>query len=351
MTSKPVRVSVIIPSYNCSSYLEGAVESALRQTLAVHEVIVVDDGSRDDTEAVATELGRRDPRVKYVHQTNAGVSAARNSGVARASGDWIALLDADDRWHPLKLELQMQSLALAPDAAWSLTGCRVIDGHDAEIPGDPFANTFSVFRQSQVSPLDYFGRWLNRRDDLRAGDLTIPSFDGDIFEALFLGNVCLPSSALLKRSALEDAGGFNASLRLAEETEFFHRLSARFRLTYLAGPLVSYRKGGTTSLTAKTNTVPLARNALESMQWAVKYRGGLSDRERATYEKGRRDLLLYMAKAQLAESDPGGARETLRKVRAEGGAPASRLAPLVIASLLPAPALRALQAARRAVRG
>jgi len=95
------RVSVIIPTHNYGRFLAETIESVLAQTLPPHEVIVVDDASTDDTPAVAALFGRR---IIYHRQTNRGVSAARNLGIDRATGDWLAFLDADDLWEPEKLE-------------------------------------------------------------------------------------------------------------------------------------------------------------------------------------------------------------------------------------------------------
>lgn len=95
------RVSVVVPAYNYGRFLAGALDSVLAQTVRPHEVIVVDDGSTDDTPAVAARFAGR---VAYVRQANAGVSAARNNGIGRATGDWLAFLDADDEWEPDFLE-------------------------------------------------------------------------------------------------------------------------------------------------------------------------------------------------------------------------------------------------------
>ena len=95
------RASVVIPAYNYGRYLADAVDSVLSQTVPPHEVIVVDDGSTDDTPAVAA---RYTGRIQYLRRANAGVSAARNAGIAAATGDWLALLDADDAWEPTFLE-------------------------------------------------------------------------------------------------------------------------------------------------------------------------------------------------------------------------------------------------------
>ncbi len=342
------RVAVVIPTYNCAKYLVGAVESALQQTHVPAEVIIVDDGSRDDTQSMAAALAALSPTVQYLRQPNAGVSAARNLGMDHSQSEFIALLDADDRWHSRKLELQLRAFALNPQISWSLTGCEVIDGNDRVLAGDPFVGTFSVFRQTGQTPEQYFSSWLKAGETWDAGDRAIPTYTGDLFEALFLGNVCLPSSAVMRREILH-AGGFDARLRLAEETEFFHRLAAKHPLAYLAGPLVRYRQGGEGSLTAKSNTVALATNALESMRTAAAYRGGLTDSERATYARGRTGLLLYLARAQIAESDTVGAQRTLRLLRQEANPPRAKLLFLSVAAAVPSAALRAVQATRRAI--
>lgn len=98
-------VSVIIPSYNRAGSIRAAVESVLKQSYADLELIVVDDGSTDDTEAVLK--GIDDDRLRYIYQENAGACVARNTGIAAARGEYIAFHDSDDIWHPTKLEKQM----------------------------------------------------------------------------------------------------------------------------------------------------------------------------------------------------------------------------------------------------
>ncbi|MCB1713751.1 MAG: glycosyltransferase family 2 protein, partial [Candidatus Competibacteraceae bacterium] len=98
-----VTISVIIPAHNRAHTLPRALDSVLAQTRPADEVILVDDGSTDDTAAL---LQAHYPTVRYLHQPNQGVSAARNSGIRLARGDWIALLDSDDAWLPHKLACQ-----------------------------------------------------------------------------------------------------------------------------------------------------------------------------------------------------------------------------------------------------
>src|SRR5438477_8705985 len=112
-------VSVVIPTYNRAKMVVEAVRSALGQTVTAMEVIVVDDGSRDDTEERLSEFGNR---IEFYVQQNQGVSAARNAGIGHATGEYIAFLDSDDVWHPRKLEMQIAHFQHHPDLA--LLACR-----------------------------------------------------------------------------------------------------------------------------------------------------------------------------------------------------------------------------------
>jgi glycosyltransferase involved in cell wall biosynthesis len=110
-----LRFSVVIPTHNRAVHLEKAVRSVLDQTVPAHEIIVVDDGSTDDTSKVVDAMIRTGAPLRYLSQTNQGPAAARNGGIRAASGDWIALLDSDDMWLPHKLETASIMIADAPD--------------------------------------------------------------------------------------------------------------------------------------------------------------------------------------------------------------------------------------------
>ena len=101
------RVSVVVPTYNCARFLGRTIDSALRQTYRDFEIIVVDDGSTDGTQAL---IAAYEESVRYVYQTNQGASAARNAALSRASGEFIAYLDADDLWRPDKVIRQVEFL-------------------------------------------------------------------------------------------------------------------------------------------------------------------------------------------------------------------------------------------------
>lgn len=110
-----IQVSVIIPTYNRANLLERAIQSVLSQTHPVHEIIVVDDGSTDNTKTVVSKYAGK---VQYIFQQNAGPSAARNRGIKVATGDWITFLDSDDEWFPEKIERQLSVIEKHPELKW-----------------------------------------------------------------------------------------------------------------------------------------------------------------------------------------------------------------------------------------
>jgi len=110
-----MQISVIIPVFNRAAILGRAIDSVLAQSFPVHEIIVIDDGSDDDTPSVLERFAHENSRVISLRQENQGVSAARNMGIERATGDWVALLDSDDAWLPTKLSRQVEALKTNPD--------------------------------------------------------------------------------------------------------------------------------------------------------------------------------------------------------------------------------------------
>ena len=100
-------ISAVIPAYNAEKYITRAIDSVLGQTRPVDEIIIVDDGSTDNT---AEAIKRYGDKIQYIYQENAGVSAARNTGIKAAATDWIAFLDADDEWLPERIQLQVELL-------------------------------------------------------------------------------------------------------------------------------------------------------------------------------------------------------------------------------------------------
>ena len=149
-----MKFSVVIPLYNKARYVHGAVHSVLAQTLPPHEVIVVDDGSSDNSAAIVEAIA--DPRVRLVRQPNAGVSAARNRGIGLATGDWIAFLDADDWYHPEMLAALKQAHEACPEAG--LLGAQSRTMQNVLGDPDPWPVTDSFFEVEVVDDLRQ--RWM-----------------------------------------------------------------------------------------------------------------------------------------------------------------------------------------------
>jgi glycosyltransferase involved in cell wall biosynthesis len=184
MSDNPL-VSVVIPCYKQAEYLPEAIDSALAQTYSPLEVIVVNDGSPDDTEKVALGYG---DRIVYVHRLNGGLSAARNTGIARARGGWFKFLDSDDYLHPEQIAWQMEVLAGREDCA-SLTATR-------------------LFRDGK--PEEY-------TDHIPQGAALLP----DMFRDYDWG---APIAWMFPAALVRAAGGFDESLRFSEDWDFFIRL-------------------------------------------------------------------------------------------------------------------------------
>jgi glycosyltransferase involved in cell wall biosynthesis len=182
-------VSVVIPAYNAAQFLGDTIQSAKDQTLQDLEIIVVDDGSRDQTAAVAESY----PGVRCIRQANQGVSAARNTGVNAASGEFIAFLDADDIWHRDKLRQQIDGMLAQPDIDISRT-------HLCETPWTP-------------------------AEDLEICQRTLISVD-EALEITFLRPYFATSTVIVRHRAFDRVGGFDTALRVAEDINFFLRVVA-----------------------------------------------------------------------------------------------------------------------------
>jgi len=209
--------SVIIPSYNYGRYLPESIESALNQTVPPHEVLIVDDGSTDDTPKIM-ERYLSDSRVKYLRQKNRGVSSARNLGILHSTTELIALLDADDKWRLDKMALQLPLFKKnETDVVYSLK---------------------QPFNESGVI------------HDFKHVDV----FRGDILPHLMQHNIICTSSAVIRKSCLASAGLFNTSLTQGEDFDLWLRIAGEGNeFDFVEEPLVLYRVGGNASAMSSMN--------------------------------------------------------------------------------------------------
>ena len=200
------QVSVVIPAYNAMRFLPQTVESVLQQTLQDFEVLIVDDGSKDDTARWAA--AHSDSRVKLIPRPNGGAAAARNTGVENAAGEYVAFLDADDLWQPTKLAKQVARAEADPEVGLVDTWISYIDA-----AGEPMN---SVLTQH---------------------------LEGDVWAHMIEYNlVRCGSTPLVRRRCFEEVGSFDESFRFAEDWEMWIRISRRYQFAVVKEPLVAYRQ-------------------------------------------------------------------------------------------------------------
>lgn len=192
-----MRVSVIIPAYNAEKWLARAVDSVLSQSLPVADVIVVDDGSSDDTRRIAEAYGSS---LRYLYQDNAGASAARNRGIKESEGEWIAFLDADDEWLPHKNERQVALLSDSPNLKWCCCNVEHVK-NGISSPGK--------IPEKVRKEVTYKG--------------SVPFFMA-VARGLSIGTPGL----VIHRSVLDDVGLFDTSLKTGEDRDLWWRIAMKY---------------------------------------------------------------------------------------------------------------------------
>ena len=201
-------VTVVIPSYNYGHFVTQAVDSALAQTYPRREIVVVDDGSTDDT---AQRLSAYGERIRYIRQANQGLHAARNTGIAAARGELIAFLDSDDLWHPRKLELQVRCFREHPQAGLvAAETAATLAGGWAALP-EPMNLVAEQVTLAQLLVCSRFGA----------------------------------SSVVVRRECLTRLGTFEDGYRGVEDRDLWIRIAAHYPVYHLKWPLWWYREHGT----------------------------------------------------------------------------------------------------------
>jgi glycosyltransferase involved in cell wall biosynthesis len=207
-------VSVVIPAYNASATIGSTLRSVVYQTHADLDIIVIDDGSTDNTVAIVEAFAKTDRRVRLIWQTNAGVAAARNRGIEEARAELLAFLDADDLWHAAKIQKQVAALRRSSAlTAVVYTWSCFIDGSD-RLDGRYFA----------------------------------PEDNGDVYAALVLHNIVgNGSTPLVRRKCLIECGGFDSALRArhaqgCEDLKLWLAIAERYDFTLVPEFLVGYRQ-------------------------------------------------------------------------------------------------------------
>lgn len=269
-------VSVVIPAYNAAWCVARAIDSVLAQTYARYEVLVVDDGSTDETAALVNAYGER---VRLLQQPNGGLSGARNLGMRNAAGEYVAFLDADDYWLPEKLERQIALMQAHPDVGFCSTATRVETPQGEQI-----------------------GLW------------KCPACGGDTLRTIFAVNGAVAgsgSSVMVRRDVLARAGEFDVTLRCLEDIDMWMRLAAISSYACIDEPLsVILKRPDSMS----RNLDKMRESALQVMRknrhllapaarggfWRYAYAGVLADYAKWEYRAGRKtQALLHLIEGML----------------------------------------------------
>ena len=275
MNSTPL-VSVIIPTYNRAAMLREALKSVMAQTLPPAEVVVVDDGSTDDTAGVVREFEGAGPAVTYLklpHSNRRG--PIRNAGVAAGTSPLLAFLDSDDLWEPARLERQLEEWGRAPDAGFAFCNARRFDER-------------GVFGAPWLPPT--------------------ARPNGHILGALLEEPLAGGSTLMARRQAFERVGGFH-DLRLNEDYELTLRLAARYKASYVPEPLVLVREhAGRTTLAGREAPMLVYLGIVRRFMAA---NPRLPGRTRASARRGMANVHYKLARVYLEVGDRAGARRHL----------------------------------------
>lgn len=254
----PVKVSVVIPLYNARDVIAETIKSVLAQTWTDYEIIVVDDGSQDGSGELVQAFGGR---VRYIRQENTGVAGARNRGIEESHGEYIALLDHDDLWHPTKLEKQVACLEKAKDVGMVITDVMHIDQTGKQV-GEP---------GSAYDPREPF------------------------YKLFVKGYVPTPSSVMIRRSIFDQVGRFDEAFRSAglDDHELWPRIAAACDIAHVSEPLTSHRR-----LTIKPPEIALDHRRLLVSKLLDQFGGERPKRRYAIQEQARYccDLGKYLLK-------------------------------------------------------
>lgn len=235
-----MKFSVIIPLYNKAPYVTKAIGSVLTQTFTGFELVIVDDGSKDDSAQVAEMAIKGCDNCRLIRQENAGVSMARNNGVALSQGEYLCFLDADDWWAPTFLEEMSKLIAEFPDAGIYGTGYTIVN---------------ETKRKTRVSPIGVepgFEKGYINYCQVYAKSLAMP---------LWTGAVCM------SRKVFDEMGGFPKGIKLGEDFLLWIRIALKYKVVLINRPLSFYNQ----DVDAVNRGVGKLHNPEEHMLWNVDF--------------------------------------------------------------------------------
>jgi len=288
------QVSVILPTFNRAHCVGQAIDSALQQTHRNLEVIIVDDGSVDGTRQFIRQKYGGMEWIRYIHQENQGVAAARNTALRAAQGEFIAFLDSDDVWKPWKIELQIACMKKLPHIGMVWSDMEALGPDGAVINHHYLRTMYAAYRRFPLEKL------FTERYDLPTISTSLDPrgalYAGDIFSPMVTGNLVHTSTALLRRDVADRVDGFNEELRHSGEDYDFHLRTCREGpVGFIDLATISYQTGMPDQLVR--HSYWMAKNFLTTVTAALE-----RDRERITLPPGMIDEVLAEANAWVAET-------------------------------------------------
>lgn len=199
-----LRVAVVIPTFNRAHLLQRALDSVLAQTSKVSEIIVVDDGSTDDTERLVSKYIRSHDNFRYIKQENKGVSAARNSGILASDSSWIAFLDSDDEWLPNKIELQSELI-------FEHRHLRVLHGNERWVRNGKFVNQM--------------------KKHLKSG--------GRIYQNCLERCLISPSAVMIHKEVFNKVGRFREDFPVCEDYDLWLKITSEYEVGFVEEPVIT----------------------------------------------------------------------------------------------------------------
>ena len=342
----PGLVSVIIPCFNRADIVGETIESVLSQSYARFEIIVIDDGSTDNTSEVVSAYADR--RIRYFYKANGGLSAARNSGLDAARGEFTAFLDSDDVWYPWKLKAQMEIFGRYPNVGlvWSDMSTFTVAGEVlAERHLRDYYSAYEVVNLEANHPPT--GSLSELVSDGPARLANCPFYVFEVFHEMFSGNLIHPSTAIVRRERLQKSGPFEPEITGlgAEDYHFYFRICAHGPVAFLDAPTTLYRVHA--SQLSGCNRLHEARGNLKVVKHWLERRPPT-----LPHPVVRRSLANSHAWLGAEELDAGDSRAATRhlwqSLRFDARQPSTIL--LLILSLFPRNAAAVLRALKRAVR-
>jgi glycosyltransferase involved in cell wall biosynthesis len=248
-------VSVVIPTYNRAGTIERAVESVLSQHYPVIEVIVIDDGSKDDTAYRMSHRYGSDSRVRYIYRQNGGVCTARNQGLREAQGEFVAMLDSDDYWLPGKLDLQVGILKKRPELSLIWSDMDAINESGMVISERYLRKYYGAYRFFP-SLRDFF----SVEHKLSTG---VALYSGDISQAMVMGNFIHTSTVVARADRLAAAGEYDQSVHPSEDQDFYYRVCRTGPVAFVDTVTTHYQVGAADAASGQSRYLEMATSSLE----------------------------------------------------------------------------------------